>query len=166
MESVTEALERIKKVLDSLEILIRELKDKERLVSKLQSKIITLEKRRGDLETSLIKGEEEFLAMQKRKGEDIIVEAERKGRAKADQILADARRQNSDLLARIETYKKQIQNFEQTYHSKSAEVAVSIREFEEKKDSLMKEIVSLTHNRDELQRQISSIRERVSAILK
>lgn len=162
--SITQMIEKVDKVMEELKGVLREFKEKERLISKLQSKIITLENKRGEIEKSLAQGEAEFLATQRKKGEDIIAEAIKKAETKTASILAPIRAEESDLKAKVETLKKRMGDLDALYLKRSAEVNDSIKELEGKRGTLEGEIAVAVKTRDSLQVQISSFKERISSI--
>ena len=112
MESITQALQMIEKVLNEVSALVRDLKDKERLVTKVSAKVVALETRRSELEASLVKGEENFLAVQKKKGEDIITEAIKRAELKAASILSGAKAESDSLALKNDGLKKKVGDLE------------------------------------------------------
>ena len=165
MESITEGLQKLEEVLGQVSSFLREMKDKERLATRLQSKILTLETRRSELEASLVKTEVEFLAAQKKKGEEIIAEAIKRAEAKTTSILSGAKVELDNLVSKNDGLKRAADLSNTAYLQKSGEIKASIKELENKRDALVKEIALSVQTRDGLEKQINSIKEKASAIL-
>ncbi len=166
MESMTEGLQQLDEVLTSVKDFLAQMKDKERLRIKLQSRIKALEDKRIELEASLAQREADFLADQRKKGEEIIAGAQKRAEERKESILSAAKTELAGLTGRNDALKKSISNLDAVYANRTTEIHASIKELEGKRDALANEVALATQARDELQKQIDSIKEKASLILK
>jgi len=164
MESITQALQELEKVLIQVKEFLNQVRDKERIVSRLHAKISALDTKKVELEASLPQREAEFLVIQKKKGEEIISEATRRAEDKRISILSGAKADLENLVSKNNILNKKIADLDAFHLKKTAEITASVKELEDKRDALAKEIVPLTNTRDELQKQVALIKRQVAGL--
>lgn len=166
MEETTLILQRIDEVLTSVKEFITEIREKEKLITRMQNKIIALDSKRVELEASLPAREAQFRASLKQKEDEIIQEAMRRAEVKSLSILAVAKAENANLVSKNESLNNQVNNLNISCLKRSAEVNSSIGQLDQDKNSLIKEVALLTSTRDELLKQVESIKGKFAALVK
>jgi len=166
MESIQEALSKIEEVLNSATEFLKEVRDKERLIAKLSGRIIALEQKRVQMESSLKDNEATFLREQKQKGDDIIGEATKRGELRAGTIVSGARAELLELTSKNESLKNQIMELGVISLRRSSEVGAFIKELEGQKKNLIAEVDLLLKTKDDLGREISAIKGKMAEFIK
>ncbi len=159
------AFQKIEDFLISTSRYLKMVEDQEIIVGKLKEEIEFLHKQKSAVEGDIKEKKDAFDVKMKEDSDRIIKSATDKAREESDKILGSCKNELAGLKVETEAVKLEIEQLAVVKVNKTAELKTIILDLERQREDLDYQVTSLTSTKDNLKREVDSMKGRLSDFL-